>query len=188
MTHQGQIEAGFAEVASDVNELRKFIFPLGGRFLLDPNEFNAWGQLGPYDDTNSLDLGDVGDTTPSRLAGGVMFPWDVKLIQMQAFHQNSNALAEAWGWRIFRQAKAATPTAGSSVVTAVDILNEVNGATVGPRDYGNNVTQKTELTFTDVTIPAGEVLVLGVESPTAVATNYYVNIFSGFLEFERVLP
>ena len=164
---------------------RTEIFPLGGRFLLDPNEFNAWGILGVYDDTNSQDLGNVGDTTPSRLAGGLSFPFDIQLLRFVADHRNTNAAAEAWGWRIFRQDKLSTPAAGSSDVTAVDILNEVNDGNI--RDYLNNVNQKTEIEFNDIIIPAGEVLVLGVESPTAVATpNYYVEIQSGYFEYVRL--
>ena len=53
------------------------------------------------------------------------------------------------------------------------------------RDYGNTTTQLTDITL-DHTIPAGETLVLGVVAPTAVATNYYARIMSGFLTFEVI--
>lgn len=195
MTQQENIDSGFGQVAADVNallskidELSRFVFPIGGRFLLDPNEFNAWGIQGPYDDTNSQDLGDVGDTTPARVAGGVTFPYDVEIINFHAYHRNNNGGALPWGWRIFKQTKLATPGAGSSDVTAVDVLNQINenGGTP-PNDYGNTITQKTEIDFTNVTLTAGEILVLGVESPTAIATNNYVEIFSGFIQFKRIL-
>ena len=170
--------------ALDVLKLQPILKDLGGQFLLDPNEFNGWGILGPFDNTNNQDLGNVGAVAVSRIAGGFVFPFDVRLVRFYAWHYNSNAAAQAWGWRILRQEK----NAASNVVTGVDILNEVsdNGG-AGPRDYASTITQLTDIDLSaSATIPAGEVLVLGVEAPTANATNYYSRILSGFLEFKRV--
>ena len=168
--------------ADEVLKLMPLFKDLGGQFLLDPNEFNGYGVLGPFDNVNSQDLGNVGAAV-NRLAGGFVFPFDVKLTRFFAWHYNSNAAAQAWGWRIARQAK----TADSNVVANVDLLAEVadNGGT-GPRDYGNTITRLTDITFVGDTIPAGEVVVLGVESPTANATNYYARILAGYLQFQRV--
>jgi len=169
-----------------IDEVLKFspiIFPLGGQFMLDPNEFNGWGVIGPYDNSNNQDLGNVGVANPSRIAGGVVYPFDVQLKRFYAWHQNNNAAAQAWGWRIGRQQK----TDAANTVTWNSILDEVgdNGGT-GPRDYLNTTTQLTDLDLSaSAIIPAGETIVMGVESPTAVATNYWVRIMSGYFEFQR---
>lgn len=161
-----------------------FIFPLGGQFLLDSDEVNGWGPIGPYDDTNNQDLGDAGVVTPNRVSGGLCFPFDVKIKRFYVWHQNSSASAEAWGWRLFTQQKVD----GSNVVTSIDMVNEVSeGGGVGPRNYLSTVTQLTDITFTENnTLTAGHVLGLGVSSPTAVTTNYYVRLMSGYIEFERI--
>ena len=161
------------------HERQKIHFPLAGQYLLDPNELNAWGAIGPYDNIVSQDLGNVGDLTPSRLAGGLVYPFDVKLTRMYAWHQNSNVAVEPWGWVLFRQEKFVDTTNESSVY----ILDEAGSGNL--RDYGNTTTQLTDITL-DHTIPAGETLVLGVVAPTAVATNYYARIMSGFLTFEVI--
>ena len=44
-----------------ISQNRDIIFPLSGQWLLDPNEMNGWGVLGPYDNSNTQDLGNVGD-------------------------------------------------------------------------------------------------------------------------------
>ena len=164
-------------------DVAPILFHLGGQLLLDPNEFNGWGVLGPFDNTNSQDLGNVGAGV-SRVAGGVVYPFDVRLTRFYAWHYNSNGSAQAWGWRIARQVK----NAGSNTVSSLNMLNEVgdNGG-VGPRDYGNNQNQLTDIaSFTNDVVPAGETVVLGVEAPTAVTTNYYSRVLSGYLQFERV--
>ncbi len=156
-------------------------FPLGGQFLLDPNEYNGWGTIGIYDNSNTQDLGNVGANV-SRIAGGLCFPYDVRIKRLFVWHYNTNGSAEAWGWRIVRQLKVA----GSAEGTHVDLLAEVadNGG-VGPRNYLDTLNQLTDVSM-DGLVPQGEVVVLGVEAPTAVGTNYYVRIISGFIEFERV--
>ena len=172
-----------AEDLISVLKLVPIIQQLGGQFLLDPNEYNGWGTLGTFDNSNTQDLGNIG-AAPARLAGGFSYPFDVKLVRFFAWHYNSNGGALPWGWRIVRQEKIAS----SSAVSFVNILDEVgaNGGD-GPRDYGNTQTQKTDLNLSAVdTIPAGEVIVLGVESPTAITSNNYVRILSGFFEFKRV--
>jgi len=165
-----------------IGDPTEFVFPIGGQWLLDPNELNGWGVLGPYDNVNSQDLGNADDLTPARVAGGVQFPWDVRLKRFRADHYNSNAAAQAWGWAIFHMEK----TSGTNVVSSEFILDEVvdnNG--VGPRDYSNTTNQLTDITFDDVVVPAGNLVNLSVRSPTAVGTNYYVRILSGYLLFER---
>lgn len=172
-------------LAQKIVELNTIIFPIGGQFLLDPNEFNAWGVLGPYDNVNSQDLGNVG-AAPNRLAGGICFPFDVQMEQFYAWHQNNNAGILPWGWRIVSQEK----TGGSNAVTTTDILREVTGtgATgIAPRDYQNTSNQLTDVDLTGSPIvPAGHVIGLGVESPTAVNTNRYVRVMSGFFKLRRV--
>lgn len=165
--------------------LTEFVFPLGGQYLLDPNEFNGWGVVGPYDDNNSQDLGNVGVANPNRQAGGLTFPFRVRLKHFFAWHNNNNGAAEAWGWRIHVQRK----DNGTNNRTAIDnILDEVgsNGG-VGPRDYSNNRNQLTDIDLSGSTIvEAGDVIILGVESPTAVGTNYYVRLMAGYFLFERI--
>jgi len=170
-------------VAAQFNAIPNIHFPLGGQFLLDPNEYNGWGILGPYDNTNSQDLGNVG-AVPNRLAGGLVYPFDVKVKRLYAWHYNNNADAQAWGWKLLRQVK----TPNSNTVSSVNIMAEVadNGG-VGPRDYGNTRNQITDIDLSaSATVPAGEIIVLGVEAPTAVTTNRYVRVMSGYLELERV--
>ena len=157
----------------------EFIFPLGGQFLLDPNEMNGWGVQGPYDDVISNDWGNVGDTTPTRLVGGLVYPFDVKIKQFYAWHRNSNAAVHAWGWILLRQTKTEDTLDQSSVF----ILDEVGSGSL--RDYGNNRNQLTNISL-DHTIPAGETLGLAVAAPTAVATNYYVQVMSGYFLLERI--
>ena len=155
------------------------IVPLGGQFLLDPNEINGWGITGPTDDSNTVDLGNSNVTNLSRFAGGYCWPFAVRLKRMFAWHYNSNTNAQAWGWVVSRQAK----TAGNNTVVTTNILHEVNAGNL--RNYGNNLNQNTDIAFNDV-IPANEVLNLAVGSPTAVTTNRYVRILAGYFELERV--
>lgn len=166
------------------------VIRLAGQFLLDPNEVNGWGQIGWQDNTNSQDLGDVGATTFNRLTGGLIFPYDVKVKSFFVHHYNSNAAALAWGWVMGTQTK----TGGSNTVTTDFILDESsvrsgvnNGA--GLRNYLNTTTQETSLDLSsdpNNLVEAGEVLFLGVGAPTAVGTNYYVRVMSGYIEVERV--
>lgn len=141
-------------------KFNEFTHALGGAYLLDPGEINGWGARGPVDESLTTDLGNTQTTNWSRAAGGLMFPFDVRLKRFQCFHYNSNAAAEAWGWAIARQSKAATTTVGTNNRTTTVLLNEVvdNGG-VGPRNYLNNVNQQTDITLDEV-IPAGEIIVL----------------------------
>lgn len=171
--------------AEDIIKLTPVLFELGGQFLMDPNEFNGWGTIGPIDDTNNQDLGNVAAAV-SRTAGGLIYPFDVQPIRMFAWHYNSNNSALPWGWRIAVQEK----NAASNTVTTTDMIRECvgTGATaVAPRDYGNTVTQQTDIDLSGVSVvPAGQVIVLGVESPTATTTNYYVRVMAGYIQFARV--
>ena len=162
------------------------VVQLGGQFLLDPGEFNGWGPLGYLDNSNTQDLGNVGATSISRVAGGLCFPFDVRLKRFFAWHYNSSSAAHVWGWRIDRQTK----NDASNTVSGETLLSQVgdNGG-AGPNDFGNTINQKTDLSFSgQPIISAGDVVVLGVEAPTAVTTNYYVRILAGYLEFERLAP
>jgi len=160
-----------------------FFHELGSGFLADPNEFNGWGSTGLYDDLITHDLGEVGANT-SRVAGGISFPFDVKLKNFYAWHYNNNNALQAWGWRINMQTK----NAASNVVVNTEIFREVVGqgaGAVAPRNYSNTTTQFTEIPF-DFVIPAGSIITLGIEAPTAIATNRYVFIMSGWFEFEKM--
>ena len=185
-----------AETAAEfLNGLDPLFFPLGGDFLLDPNEVNGWGVIGPYDQRNSQDLGDVTDlnagTLSSNNIGGLMFPYDVKLTEVNIIHDNSNAAAQAWGWVIL----TSTFTFDSNTEVTTAYWNEVSSGT-GPRNYGDNVKQNTVVTeaandsgaavLPGTTIPARTMITLAVAAPTAAGTNYYVRINAGFLKFDRV--
>jgi len=162
-----------------------FSIYLSGQFLLDPDEVNGWGVLGPYDNTNNQDLGNV-DSNLNRNSGGFSFPFRVRIRNFMAWHKNNNADALAWGWILAKQIK----TPSSNVFTTTYVLDEVadNGG-VGPRDYSNNTNQMTSLFLKDLPesiLEKDEVLILGVASPTAVATNRWVQIQSGYIEFEKL--
>ena len=185
MSLQARLTSLISAIGQRSKENREDIYPLGGQFLLDPNEFNGWGNNGPIDNSNTQDLGNVAVANPNRNAGGISFPWDVDLLGFFAWHRNSNGAAEAWGWRIGMQTK----NAGSNTVSWVDVISEVadNGG-VGPRNYSNNQNQQTSIDLSVLTnnvLTAGDVLVLGVEAPTANTTNYFVQIHSGYLHFRR---
>ena len=164
-------------------------WPLGGQFRLDTvaNEINGWGSVGPVDDSNTQQIGAVGDVTLSRNAGGLVFPFDVHLRRFYTWHRNNNGDAQPWGWVIHRMVK----NAGSNTVSSTYVLDEVadNGGT-GPRNYGNGQTQLTDIDLTAVTaaqnIPAGETIGLGVAAPTAGTSQRFVQIHSGYMLFEIV--
>lgn len=165
--------------------LDEFIFPLGGGWLLDPNENVGWGIAGgPYDDVVTNDLGNVG-ADYARTAGGLVFPFDVELLGFGANYYVNNALAHAWGWRIGYIER----THNSNVVTTTNLLQQVadNGG-VGPNHPQSTIHQVDVLDFSSNgwIIPAGRTIILSIEAPTADATNRYVYILSGYLYFKRV--
>lgn len=159
---------------------------LAGQYLLDPNEINGLGVIGYTDNTNAQDLGDVGAANLSRLAGGWVFPYDVRIKRMLVWHRNNNAVAEAWGWVVFSQQK----TDGNNDVTTTFMLDESFDRGVGQfnlRDYLNLLTQYTEInSFENDIVFSGDTVGLAVGAPTAVTTNRYVQIMSGFIEFEKI--
>jgi hypothetical protein len=165
------------------SDIEQITFPIGGQYLLSANDYNGWSDLGPYEGGLSQPLGTVGGAV-DRIAGGVAFPFDVRLVRFFAWHYNSDAGALPWGWRVVRQAKVA----GSNAVTFENMLDEVgNNAGVGPRDYGDSQNQLIDIAaFANDVVPAGEVVVLGVEAPTALSASNYVQIMSGYLQFERI--
>jgi len=170
----------------DVLKLQPMFFDFGGQFLLDPNEFNAWGSIGPHDNTNSQDLGNVG-AAPNRFLGGFHRPFAFKVMRLSLqFRENNNTIVDPWGFRMVRQVKNHNTT-GS---TSTDILAEVaaNGG-VGPRSYANTNPQTADIdlsTAANNEVAAGEVLGFGVEAPTAITTNRYIQVMSGFIEYRRL--
>jgi len=161
------------------------IFPLGGQFLADPGEQNGW-TIGPYDDTNSADLGNTAVENLTRLAGGLMYPFDVRLVKMDIRHRNNNNDMQPFGWFFAKQVK----NAGSNVVTTTTILNEtVENGGIGPHDYSDNQNQHTVIDFTnnpEKVIKAGLTLTMGIDCPTAVETNRYSQIQSGYLHLQII--
>jgi len=157
-----------------------------GQYLCDPNEINGWGVIGFTDNTNSQDLGNVGANNLSRIAGGLSYPFDVRIKRFHAWHQNNNGEILPWGWVMFRQQK----NAASNTVTTTFMLDESfdrGTGQFGLRNYGNTTTQLTDITsFVNDVIPAGDIIGLGVGSPTAVTTNRYVRVMSGYIELERI--
>lgn len=177
------------EIANSLKPLTSgdpFIQQFSGRFLLDPNEVNGFGQGGFTDETLSRDLGNADATTLTRLSGGFMFPYDIRLDKFRVWHRNNNNSAEAWGWVISKQAK----TAGSNAVTTTFIVHEAqSNGNVGPRNYLNTQNQFTDLDLSGLannTLAAGEVLTIGVAAPTANTTNYYVECMSGMISANRI--
>ncbi len=163
----------------------EWVHSLGSRYLLDPNEFNGWQADGIIDQTMTADLGNVGANV-NRAAGGLCFPFDVRVKRLFAWHYNSNAAALAWGWRI----TSLTKTAGSNTVTHEDVLRECTGTgatAIAPRNYLSTVMQNTDVDLSSSpVVPAGNVIGFGVEAPTAITTNYYVYCLAGYMHIERV--
>lgn len=158
------------------------IIQLGSRYLLDPNEYAGWQADGTVDQTMTSDLGNVGGNI-TRTAGGVCYPFDIKVKRLFAHHYNSNAAVLPWGFRI----AALQKNEGSNTVTHTDILRQCEGTgatAIAPNDYGNTTNQITDILIDEPVIPAGEIINFGVEAPTAVTTNYYVQMMSGFIEIE----
>jgi len=162
------------------------IHQVGGQFLLDPNEINGWGVLGWIDNSNTQDLGNVGAANLTRIIGGLVFPFDVRIKRFFAKHYNSNGGALPWGWVVGRQRKN-TPGNTTTTTFMLDESFDRGAGQFGLRDYGNNQNQESDITsFVDDIIPSGEVIFLGVGAPTANTTNQFVRILAGYLEFERV--
>lgn len=171
-------------VAPEVLSPRLEVQQFGGRFLLDPNEFTGFSLAGAFDDTITNDLGNVG-AAPTRVAGGFSFPFDVQLKEMSAKHYNSNATVLPWGFRVITQEKGV----GNAVVN-LDVIRECVGDgadAICPQDHLStvNVATTLDLSASEV-VPAGAVIGIGVEAATAIATNYYVNVMSGYISYERV--
>ena len=188
-----RLRAAFEAAGGDIGfildrlqALSEFVVPLGSEFLLDPNEVNAWAVRGMIDDRHAISLGNTDADNLSRLAGGLIYPFDVRIKALHAYHRNSDNDAQAWGWVVARVKK----TAASNSQTTDFILHESQeNGNVGPRDYGNNVTQLTDIDLSqrpESLVPAGETIILGVAAPTAVTANRFVQIMSGYIHIERV--
>jgi hypothetical protein len=172
---------GFAEAPFE-----EFIIPLGAQFLLDPNEINAIGELGPTDQTMSRDVGNVGATNWSRLSGGFVFPWDVKIKGLYVEHYETNNNALPWGWVLAYFKRVADSTAALPVTYVLDEV-AANGG-VGPRDHNstNQITDVVDIPAANNIVPAKHTLSIGVAAPTANNNNYYVRAMSGHILCQRV--
>ena len=53
------------------NSVDEFVFAMSGQYLFDPNERNTWGALGPYDLSNTQDIGNSGAATFIHTVGGL---------------------------------------------------------------------------------------------------------------------
>lgn len=164
------------------NSVDEFVFAMSGQYLFDPNERNTWGALGPYDLSNTQDIGNSGAATFIHTVGGLMFPHDMRVKEMRLRWRVSNANSEPFGYLLAH----VTPINDSTAtLTPTFVLDEVgdNGG-VGPRDPTSTRWFLNEWTF-DHVMPAGDLLTFGVESPTAIATNYYAQISAGYILLER---
>lgn len=165
----------------------RFTEPLGGQYRVRDNQTSGWGTVGPVDDSNTQNLGGMASTNLSRLAGGYMYPYNVRLRSMYAEHRNSSALIEPWGWVIFLQKK--TPGTNNRVTTFLVHEPNDNGG-VGPRNYGNNTNQSSSIDLTAITaaqdIAPQTLIGLGVATPTTANPDLWVQVMAGYLELERV--
>ena len=165
----------------DTDKVEQF----SGQFLLDPNEYNGWSSVWHNDETVTSDLWNVWAAV-TWVAWGYSFPFDIQPKRLTAWHRNSNAAALAWGWRINGQTKIEN----SSARTDVEILREVvwDGATgIAPRNYLSTLMQRTDIDLSSApVIPAWAVITIWVEAPTAITTNYYVQVPSGNFIYDRV--
>jgi len=157
-----------------------------GKFLLDPDETNGWFDQWMTKDIASWRLWTSINTNFNRKAWWISFPYNVKVKRLHVWHRNSNAAALAWWWVIWQQSK----TPNSNVKTNLWILHEVNtNLWVWTRDYLNVKNQLTDIDLSALPnniILAWDVITLWVSAPTAITTNYYVNVESWYIEFERV--
>lgn len=166
-----------------------FTEKIGGQFFLDTGEYNGWGVLGAVDETNNQDLGNVGASSLSRIAGGIMYPFDVRIKRLRLVHANNNANAIAFGWAIAKLTK----NNSSNTQTTEWLYDEAFDRTAngvpngnGLRNYLNNTNQITDISL-DVIVEAGKVICLMAGSPSGNGdTNRYVRVQSGYFEFERL--
>lgn len=164
-------------------------FDLSGQWLADPDEMNGWGATGPFDPTNTQDLGNSNAVNLHYLTGGYSRPFEIELLRMYIWHRDNNTTVEPWGWYLSHGIKVENSTA---VQVTEDVLHEVNdNGGVGPRDYPNTRGYLTDLDLTTIpsskrTVPAYSVVNLSVSTPTAIATNRYVQVMTGWIEYKRV--
>ena len=173
--------------------VERFTFSLGGQYLLDPNEVNTIGIVGPYDQTNSQDVGDatgansVADAGFVYTVGGVEFPFAVKILDAKFNYRINNGAARAFGFLIGSCEFIEDSTARRPSVLHLDEV--ADNAGVGPRDPANTRPFTTgKLSINSAVIPEGDIITWGVSAPTADATNRYVQVSSGYLYLERIFP
>lgn len=162
-----------------------------GNFLMDPNEYNGWGDYGIIDVALTQKLGSIGDANLSQYCGGFSFPFDVRLVEMFIKHRDTNSAAGQWGWAVASTTPANDSSSSLPANWVLDEVQEENDAPVGqgPRDYNSTKQFITDLSFDESSpvIPARDTITLmvgcGIGNPT---TNYYVRVQSGYMAFERV--
>lgn len=162
-------------------------FHFSGQFLCDPNEINAWGVTGFVDTTNSQDVANSQATQRLWTAGGPKWPYPIQLLEFHAVFRENNAGVEAWGWALAKKPFLENSTAAAGAT----IINEVidNGG-VGPRDYGNTRPHSDTLDLSQlpesILLP-NEMLNVGVDTPTAETNNRYIQTYSAYIRYHRVL-
>ena len=174
-------------IGASFKPLQYGYFDLSGRFLCDPNEINGWGLLGPHDNVNTQDIGNSNATQFLWSTGGYTRPFDYELKKLYVRCRNNNSEVQAWGFVLGHSAIVANTTAALETKMVLHEVNDNGG--VGPRDYGNTTPKIIEIDLSglaDNTVQAYRRLTLGVSAPTAVATNRYVEIADGFIEYKRI--
>ena len=158
------------------------LIPVSGQFAAQNNEVNGWGQLGPFDNTNSQDFGNYASyTTLNNLqVGGLRFPFDVRFVELDIIHRNNAGATDEWKWLIYTQEK--TPGSTTRVTQLI-----YDGAL---NNYGNNEPQQTQIVAADLIDPpndtvltAGHFWSLAVGTPTQ-AANRNIQCYGGWILFE----
>lgn len=159
------------------------ILPIGGQWALQNNEVNGWGLQGPLDDSNTQDLGDYATYTtlnPQQL-GGLRFPIDVELVELDLIYRCDTNATLDWKWLIYTQTK--TMNSGTRVTTLV------YDGTLGVAGTPTQYTQSTIVTgdLTNAVLTAGDFLCLAAGTPTQIA-NRTVQVYGGYIRLRPIYP
>jgi len=167
--------------AKDGNKaFNDLVYPVSGQWALQNNEVNGWGLLGPYDNTNSQDLGNYTNylsLNPQQL-GGFRFPFDVDFIELDIIYRINNNNTQDWKWLIYTQEKTIASTTRSTEL----IYDGPLGIIATPTQY-----QQTTITAADLTLaylPAGQFFCLAAGTPSQVA-NRNIQIYGGSIVFRK---
>jgi len=168
--------------------------PLAGQFLLDPGEYNAYGLLGFTDNTNNQDLANVGEGVGVAV-GGIVVPYDCEIVSLFVRYRVSNADSLPWGWRI------GTVNTKSTIVNGVyseqeDLFNQVAAASIpnsgivlnDPPSTESEILERevSELSAEPWIVKKNHMIHFGVEAPTALTANRFVQISGGYLLLKRL--